>query len=142
MAQFGYTVKYLYDKYLFQSAISCVKAWYVMCFRENNNGRSNQQMYITFMPRQGRNFTKTINVFRSENLALFTVARIYRIRNSKISRNFETRWKVTEDSRLQLQGSSRSKDRGIELMSKEVRRKRKEKVFNRRNWLILNVKVI
>ena len=104
-----------------------------MCFRENNNGRSNQQMYITFMPRQGLNFTKTINVFRSENLALFTVASIYRIRNSKISRNFETRWKVTEDSRLQLQGSSRSKDRGIELMSKEVRRKRKEKVFNRRN---------
>ena len=29
--------KTLRDKYLFQPEISCVKTWYAMCFRENNN---------------------------------------------------------------------------------------------------------
>ena len=37
---------------------------------------------------------------------------------------------------------NRSKDTQIELTNKEIWRKRKEKSFNRRNWLIHNVKVI
>ena len=70
------------------------------------------------MPRQGKDFTKVANVFRSENLASFTVASIHRIRKSTKNRNSETRWKVTEDSRLQLQGSNSSKDGKIELIKK------------------------
>ena len=34
-----------------------------------------------------------------------------------------------------------SKDREIELIGKDIWRKRKEKLFNRRNWLIHNVTV-
>lgn len=39
------------------------------------------------------------------------------------------------------ENSNRSKDREIELISKEVPRKWKEKMFHRRNSLIYNVKV-
>ena len=53
----------------------------------------------------GRDFTKVINVFCSETFALFMVASIHRIQKSTKSRNSETRWKLTKDSRLRLQGS-------------------------------------
>ena len=63
---------------------------------------------------------KVSNVFRSENLALFTVTSIYSI------------WKSTktetskQDGRQQkIQGSNRSKDRAIQLINKEIWRKRK-----------------
>ena len=39
------------------------------------------------------------------------------------------------------QGSNRSKDREIELKNKEVWRRKKEKVFNRRNLFKHNAKV-
>ena len=47
---------------------------------------------------------KVINVFCSENLALFMVTSIYRIRKSTKRRNSKTgwnpKWKATENSKL------------------------------------------
>ena len=44
--------------------------------------------------------------------------------------------------RKTVHGSNRSNDREIELIKKEIWKKRKEKMFKRRNWMIHNVKVI
>ena len=43
---------------------------------------------------------KVSNVFRNENLVIFTVINIHGIRKSTKNRNSETRWKVTENSKL------------------------------------------
>ena len=43
---------------------------------------------------------KVSNVFRNENLVIFTVINIHSIRKSTKNRNSETRWKVTENSKL------------------------------------------
>ena len=87
---------------------------------------------------------KVINVLRKEDLALLTVTSIRSIRKSTKNRNSETRWQGNRKFKA-VQGSNRSKNREIELINKEkkeVWRKRKEKVFNRRNRLIHNMEVI
>ena len=63
----------------------------------------------------------------SENLALFTITSIHNVRKSTKHRNSETRWKVTDRRMTGAQSSNRSKDREIELINKEVWKKRKEK---------------
>ena len=88
-----------------------------MCFREKNNGGSNwayKSEYVntinvfiietkpytpqpTNPPRQGRNFTKVINVFCSEDLPLFVITCTHIIQKSTENRNSERRWKVRED---------------------------------------------
>ena len=91
-----------------------------MCFRENNNGgskwacKSEHVKAINFFhdvnslhtvtnihPKISSRFTKVINVFRSENLALFTVASIHKIQKVKKNGNSETRWKLTDRQKIQ-----------------------------------------
>ena len=43
---------------------------------------------------------KVINVFGSENLALFTINSIHNIRKSTKNRNSETKWHATENLSL------------------------------------------
>ena len=93
--------------------------WHAMFFRENNYGKSklgckSKQAHKSelvnviniFHDVDSTLYTvnnihpKVITVIRSENLALFTVTRIHRIRKSAKNRNSETRWNVTEDPRL------------------------------------------
>ena len=69
----------------------------------------------------GQSFSLWVVLFTyCENLALFKVASIHRIRKSTKNRNSETRWKLTEDSRLRLQGSNRPKDREMELINNKA----------------------
>ena len=86
-------------------------------------------------------FNKFINVLHGENLALFTVTSFQSLQKSTGNRNSEIRWnprwKATKNS-----SSNRSNDRKIEFINKEVYRKKKEKVFITRIWLIHNTKVI
>ena len=55
-------------------------------------------------------FLKMINVFRSVSLILFIVTSIHNIQKRQaISRNLKTRWKLTEDSRLNVERKMLSK---------------------------------
>ena len=82
-----------------------------MCFRENNNAGSkraykwacklfhdvNLTLYTeTFTPRQDWEFT-SFSSFRFENIALFTVASIHRIR--KCTKKVQKLWNKMEDKR-------------------------------------------
>ena len=69
VAQFEYTGKTLYDKYLIQSEISCMKAWHARCFRENNNGGSKGEYKSEH--------ENAIKVFQDANLILYTVTNIH-----------------------------------------------------------------
>lgn len=61
---------------------------------------------------KARILLKVILEFCSENCALFMVTSIHSIWTSTKNKNFETRWKVTEDSRL--------RKREIELIRKKL----------------------
>ena len=58
--------------------------------------------------------SKVINVFRSENIALFTVTSFQIIRKNRKNRNSETKC----EKQLKNQGSNRSKNRKIALIIK------------------------
>ena len=95
---------------------------------------------VTTIHPKVRMLQKVITVFQHENLALFMVTSICSIRKSTKHRLWNN---MKSDRRFKVtQGSNKSKDRGIELINKELWRKRKEKVFSRRNWFIHNVKVV
>ena len=66
---------------------------------------------------QGRDFTKFINVFRSETVALLTATSIHRIRKSTRKQKL----------RNKMEGNRRLKDREIAMINKEVRRKEKKR---------------
>ena len=62
-------------------------------------------------------------------------------KKQKKNRNSETGW--NQNGKLQkIQDSNTSKDREIELIYKEIRKKRKEKVLKIRTWLIHNMKIL
>ena len=63
-----------------------------------------QAQSYTWQPNslQGQGFIKVIIVFPTENVDLFTVARIHWIQKSLLNRNPETRQKLTENSRMRL----------------------------------------
>ena len=75
--------------------------------------------------------------------SLCTVTSICSIQKSK--RNLQNRPPVTQQEVIQtasrLQGIQGSKPREIELINKKVWRKRKEKMFKIRNWLLLHVEL-
>ena len=80
---------------------------------------------VTIIQPKAGMLRKVITVFQRENLALFTVTSIHSIRKSKKHRSSnKTRWKVAEDTRLH-KAQTDQKDRGIELINKELWRKRK-----------------
>ena len=84
MAQFGHNRETLYEKYLFQSEISCMKTWhenkggskrlYVVVYNVNSVLHSVINVYS-----KARVLLKVVTVFRNENLALFMVISIYSI---------------------------------------------------------------
>ena len=84
---------------------------------------------------------KVINVFHGEDLALFTVTSIHSIWKSTKKTETPKQDGTQGGKQQKIQGSNRSKDREMELLNKEVWRKRKGKVFNTRIWLIHNAKV-
>ena len=151
--------KHYATNYVLPSKISWVKPLPAMYFRENNNGGSKPAY------KQAWN---VIIVFHDVSSILYTVSNIHPKAVAKSYHCFPT-WKLSlihgnQDSqnpkkhKTQIlrnkmktdrdlrykaaQGSNRSKDRGIELINKESWRKRKEKLFNWRNWFIQNVKLV
>ena len=152
MTRVRHTEETISEKYLLQFEISCMKLWHTMCFRENNNGWSKRAYKWACEPYQcfswcrliygdqhspqGWDLVNVINVFRSEKIALFMVSNSNSTRKRTKNSNSETRWKA------EIEGSNRSKGREIELINKSVWRKRKEKMFSTRKWLIHNVEVI
>ena len=69
---------------------------------------------------------KVISAFRSGNLALSTVSSIYSIRKVQKTK-LRNKMKGRFTALCKTQMSNRSKNRKIELINKEVRRKRKER---------------
>ena len=84
---------------------------------------------------------------------LFTVTSIHSIPKVTKIKSPETKWKVTQKIQLfkaqkTVEGNTENstvqgtKNSEVELISSKVWRKRKEKVFKRKNWLIHSVKVM
>lgn len=91
MIQFRHTVEMLHEKCVFQFEILHVKVRHVICLIENNNSASkwayewvfvfhyvNSVLYtVTNIHPKARILLKAINVFSSENFALFMVTGIH-----------------------------------------------------------------
>ena len=111
MGQFGLTKEMLCDKYLLQSQISCVKTWHAMYFRENKNSGS-EGAYIVFhyvnsvlctvtnINSRAGILLKVATIFRSDNLALFTVTSIRSIQKNPEKTGTPKQDKKWQDSRL------------------------------------------
>ena len=154
----GY-VRNIYSNLKFRASL---KTRHAMWFRQNNNGGSKRAckwackcyqyfswfktgilgihvLYtVTNTHSNAGILLKVSNVFRSEILALFTVTSIHRIQKRTKNRNPKTRWKLAEDSRLYKAQASQK----IEIKSINEEVWGKEKVSDKRNLLIHNVKVI
>ena len=91
---------------------------------------------------QGRDFTRMLLIFLWWKFNLIHAYQHSQHPKKHKNRNSETtRGKVSNRRFKAVQGSNRSKGTEIEVINKDVWRKRKEKVFNRRNWLIHNAKL-
>ena len=141
----------LREKCFLQFEILRVKTWHGTCVKENNNGGRKQaykracEFYKNFswcnFLLHGRDFTKSYQCFPWWRLSLIH-GNQHSQHLKKYKKTETPKQDGTQDGKQQkIQGSNRSKDREMELLNKEVWRKRKGKVFNTRIWLIHNSKV-